>query len=206
MQIRPLRSEINSEQRGLSTPPFWSLAFPGLYPILESKASSSHRDPPATCSLRSDSGAPRWLPRLSNAACGSTQKCAPALQLAAGCECLRPMLLKFFDSSALPLLQPGRHSVRLFVLRKHSANRIAIVDLAEHSLNAPDSFQGRVQRSSVHRREQFQRIAELFRDDPELMQLARRSLCFDGFITTFKKLLRHAGEHPLGRPCDGSLA
>ena len=52
------------------------------------------------------------------------------------------MPLKLFDSSALPLLQPGGLSVRLFVLRKYTANRLAIVDGVEKSLGTPDFFQG----------------------------------------------------------------
>src|ERR1700733_5385370 len=111
-------------------------------------------------------------------------------------ELFRPVLPELLSLLVLPFLKAIRQPVAPFVLGHDSGNRNAVIQISQEGAGVLDSRHYGIQRGSIQRLKQLQRITKLLGDDSELVQALGRCAWRGGFVSLFQEVLRDAPQSP----------
>jgi len=126
----------------------------------------------------------------------------PFVQVLSIREGVRPSPSELLNVLFFPLLQKAVEPAASSPVRKHEADGLAVVHIAQIRLYGLDLIQPDGRASAANRQEELESVAKLFRDDPKLVEFAWRRRFFSGPIAGVEEFLRHFVKYVAGRAFD----
>lgn len=121
-------------------------------------------------------------------------------------EGVRPLLPERLGVLLFFLLQRAFEPAAPSPVGKHETHGLAVVHIAQIRLYGFDLIQPHGRASATDRQEKLQSVAKLLRDDPKLVEFARRGGFFSRPIAAAEEFLRHFVKYVAGRGFDLTLA